>query len=384
MRPSPDNRFMTHAKRLALVLLVALSPFASTAFGAPKARALGSSDSALVYADGCASCGKKIYFGERCLTCIAKETKADHSRPCEVCDKAILFGSLCTRCTYDKATSELAHKCLGCENTIYLGTTCASCTAGRLERSLGVLVAKGEQLTPLAKEELDRLLAGLQEKAKNPVELSEGGKARANLAAEDAKATGLAFAKYASAAADYAKKSGRAIGETAADLELKQRAATIVGAAVETARVLEATKRRVATRSFQALGKIPVHTELGWTSLSGLAQYKLLEVAPEMAGTALAEDPAAVLAALVVADHMYVMMDLNLVATEGEPISIMEFLALRGTQSPTRALAAATALVSIRRIRAGEELSKSIRDLSRAIEVLAEPIPEKPATSGAK
>ncbi|MDE0895352.1 MAG: hypothetical protein OSB10_02075, partial [Planctomycetota bacterium] len=141
---------MTHAKRLALVLLVALAPFASTAFGAPEARALESSDSALVHADSCASCGKKIYFGERCLTCIAKETKADHSRPCEVCDKAILFGSLCTRCTYDKATSELAHKCLGCENTIYLGTTCASCTAGRLEKSLGVLMAKGEQLTPLA------------------------------------------------------------------------------------------------------------------------------------------------------------------------------------------------------------------------------------------
>ena len=284
---------MKHSKSSTLALLAALALGLSPAQAAPGGSLALGARSAL--AGDCTSCGKTIYFGERCLTCIARESKAGHSHPCEVCEKGILFGSLCTKCTYDKAKSELAHKCASCEDTIYLGSTCASCTAGRLETSLGALIQKGEELTPLARAELERLLASLEQKAKGALE-GEGDEARAKLADQDAEATERALAKYASAAAEYAKQTGHAIGEAAGSLELRQRSATVVGAAVETARVLEAAKRRVATKGFQALGKIPVHTELGWTSLSGLATYKLLEIAPEMAGTALAEDPAAVLA----------------------------------------------------------------------------------------
>jgi hypothetical protein len=126
------------------------------------------------------------------------------------------------------------------------------------------------------------------------------------------------------------------------------------------------------------LGRVPVHTELGWTSLSDLATFKLLEVAPEMEGTALAEDPAAVLASLVVADHMYLLMDLKLVATEEGPMSIVNYLAHKGSQDPVKTLAATTALVSVRKIRAGQDLSRSIRDLARSIEVLSDSTGDEP------
>ena len=177
---------------------------------------------------------------------------------------------------------------------------------------------------------------------------------------------------FTSAAAEYAAQTGKAIGATAESLELKQRATTVVGVAVATAKVLEDTKRKVAVNSFKMLGRVPVHTELGWTSLTDLATFKLLEVAPEMEGTDLAKDPAAVLASLVVADHMYLLMDLKLVAAEDGPMSIVDYLADKGSKDPAKALAATTALVSVRKIRAGQDLSRSIRDLARAIEVLSD------------
>lgn len=348
-------------------------------------------------ADDCASCGKTIYFGERCLTCIAKEAKADRSHPCTTCEKPILFGEHCARCSYAKAKEGLAHKCTTCDVVIYLGSTCAACTKSRLQESLSNLLAKGAELPPMAKSELDRLLARLDfdEPVEPQVEAQPGQPkdsdaqdapdpkaaeelAREELAKQDQAAEQGALEIFTSAAAEYAKKTGTVIGETAETLELKQRATTVVGVAVATAKVLEETKRKVAVSSFTMLGRVPVHTELGWTSLSDLATFKLLEVAPEMEGTALAEDPAAVLASLVVADHMYLLMDLKLVATEEGPMSIVNYLAHKGSQDPVKTLAATTALVSVRKIRAGQDLSRSIRDLARSIEVLSDSTGDEP------
>ncbi|MDG2144287.1 MAG: hypothetical protein P8N31_12085 [Planctomycetota bacterium] len=340
--------------------------------------------------DDCASCGKTIYFGKRCLTCIAKEAKANRSHPCATCEKPILLGDNCAICTYNNAKRDLAHKCTNCDEVIYLGSTCAACTKTRLQGSLGELLAKGAELTPLAKSELDRLLARLDFAEPGPATDEQGPKEAKD--ADDPEAAtpktleDLALDKqvkldylaevsaletFTSAAAEYAEKTGKVIGETATDLKLKQRATTVVGAAVATAKVLEETKRKVAVSSFTMLGRVPVHTELGWTSLSDLAAFKLLEVAPEMQGTDLAKDPAAVLASLVVADHMYLLMDLKLVATEAGPVSVVNYLAEKGSKDPAKTLAATTALVSVRKIRAGQELSRSIRDLARAIEVLS-------------
>ena len=340
--------------------------------------------------DDCASCGKTIYFGKRCLTCIAKEAKANRSHPCATCEKPILLGDNCAICTYNNAKRDLAHKCTNCDEVIYLGSTCAACTKTRLQGSLGELLAKGAELTPLAKSELDRLLARLDFAEPGPATDEQGPKEAKD--ADDSEAAtpktleDLALDKqvkldylaevsaletFTSAAAEYAEKTGKVIGETATDLKLKQRATTVVGAAVATAKVLEETKRKVAVSSFTMLGRVPVHTELGWTSLSDLAAFKLLEVAPEMQGTDLAKDPAAVLASLVVADHMYLLMDLKLVATEAGPVSVVNYLAEKGSKDPAKTLAATTALVSVRKIRAGQELSRSIRDLARAIEVLS-------------
>ena len=381
---------MKQAIQILFAVLLMLVPASGAHTAPPTPRLVAPT------ADDCASCGKTIYFGERCLTCIATEAKANRSHPCATCEKPILFGDNCAICTFDNAKQGLAHKCTTCDEVIYLGSTCAACTKTRLQSSLGELLAKGAELTPLAKSELDRLLARLEfgeprqstdgdepgevkdaegPEASTPRTLEEI--AREKQVKLDYLAEMGALETFAKAAAEYAEQTGKVIGETATDLKLKQRATTVVGAAVATAKVLEETKRKVAVSSFTMLGRVPVHTELGWTSLNDLAMFKLLEVAPEMEGTDLAKDPAAVLASLVVADHMYLLMDMKLVATEEGPMSIVEYLADKGSKNPAKTLAATTALVSVRKIRAGQELSRSIRDLARAIEVLSETAEEE-------
>jgi hypothetical protein len=353
---------------LLLAILAGSTDLASAREARPAAIAT------MEVAGDCSSCGKSIYFGERCMTCISKEAKASHSHACEGCEKGIFFGSFCAMCTFTRAKDGMAHGCETCDAVIYLGSTCASCTAGRMQKRVNLLLSIGSVLAPVAKAELDRLLAELEQEFAGDGQAGGEPDSRTAQAKADVTATLAAFKGYGAAAAKYTKETGIAIAEKTADLKVKERAATVVGVAVETARVLETTKRTLAVGAFATLGAVPVHTELGWTSLSDLATFKLLEIAPEMKDTDLAKDPAAVLASLVVADHMYLLMDLKLVATEEGPLSIMDFLATKGDTNSAKKLAATTALVSIRRIRSGEALSKSVRDLARAIEVLAEPL----------
>ena len=113
---------MKQAIQILFAVLLMLVPASGAHTAPPTPRLVAPT------ADDCASCGKTIYFGERCLTCIATEAKANRSHPCATCEKPILFGDNCAICTFDNAKQGLAHKCTTCDEVIYLGSTCAACT----------------------------------------------------------------------------------------------------------------------------------------------------------------------------------------------------------------------------------------------------------------
>ncbi len=333
---------------LPLLLLLLLPLIAAPATAAPA-----------LIADECATCGKTIYFGERCLTCIAKEAREAREHPCADCGKSILIGPRCAACTWEATRAHLAHDCAGCGKEILIGSLCAICSAQKLEGTLRGLYARGAELAPEVQEALAALVpGGLDAGAMKEAALREAAERKA------------ALERFAAVAAQYAAEKGVAVGETLEDLEVKRRALQVVGAAATVADRVERTKLKVAEVGIGKVAKMPVRSELGWTTLEDLARFKLIEVAPSMEGTDLAQDPAAVLASLVVADHLYFLMDLDLVATPAGPISIVEALERKSGEDAEGTLACLAILRSVRDIKRGHDLTRSVRDISRSLEIL--------------
>ena len=306
----------------------------------------------------CQACGKHIYFGETCVSCILASKHVERSHPCESCEKPILFGEHCAGCALLRAKANFAHPCSSCESTIYVGKRCPACATSHFQQGLrGAL----ERATAAG----SRLGAGAQARLRALFPEDEELRAAELQAIETQEASWLGRAK------EWTKSTGASIAEDVTDLEVRRRAGMAVGAALEVAASVEATKRRLAEAGIGRALELPVKSELGWTSLGDLATAKLLALAPALVGTDLAEDPAAVLAAFVVVDPLAFVMDLELVPSENGPLTILDALAAKSTTDPTAAVACLSILEATRRLQRGEDITRSLRDISRALEVLA-------------
>jgi hypothetical protein len=177
-------------------------------------------------------------------------------------------------------------------------------------------------------------------------------------------------------------ETGIELGEGVEDLEASRRAAQAVGAAVEIATAVEDKKRDLAHAGAQRVARIPVHSDLGWTTLGDLAHVALVRHAPALEGTDLAEDPAAVLAALVVGDHLHFLLDLQLVPTPDGPVSIVDALQQSSGVDPEVVVACVTVLEAVRKLRRGEDVTRSLRDLSRGLEMLSPELAEVEGDEG--
>lgn len=329
---------------------------AAPAPGAPRAAALGD----------CATCGKHIYFGERCVSCIVAAKRAAHSHPCAACRKPILVGERCAACAMAAAKEKLAHPCADCGATIHLGTRCASCSAAHFKRefsaALGRARATGAALGEGAEERLEALFAPSRE---------------ARQAHDKAVATQAAswLERARRWTAELAKDGGSRV--TAAAGQADRHASIALGAALEVAAAVEDKKRDLATAAFDRVFALPVKTELGVTSLGDLATATLIAGVPEVRDTDLVEDPAAVLTALILVDPMAFLMDFELVPDESGPLTIVDAIAKKSATDPATALACLTLVEATRKLQRGEDLTRSLRDISRALEVLA---PEPPSS----
>ncbi|MDF1800715.1 MAG: hypothetical protein P1V81_16185 [Planctomycetota bacterium] len=354
----------------------------------------GAASSVAAALGDCATCGKHIYFGERCLTCIAEAKRSESSHPCLDCEDTILFGERCASCSIqhnrERLTSALAHPCRDCEAEILFGSRCRSCTGKDLDRRLASLVDLGKdgleqglRLAPAAKARLDALLGRDRTEAE-----------RAADAATEAAALER-FTRTAQAWATSGMSVAVAGGAEAKGVlaDLGERPIAAIGSAIETVAGIQRAKKALTHRGLDRLGRIPVTSELGRTSLEDLASAKLLEAAPGLAGSELIDDPAAALAALITLDHLYFITDLQLVEAEVEgaaPLTVLEALEAKSGTDPSATLACLTILESVRKVRRGEDLTRSLYDIQRALELLnpsaelgEEEPPAEPATEPA-
>lgn len=334
-------------------------------------------------ADACATCGKRIWFGERCLTCVVDAERTARERPCADCEEPILVGERCAGCALARRkaqlTEALEHPCADCEEPILLGSRCRSCAAADLERRLGALVVAGRTgaatAAAMAPAVRERLAAAL----------GLGQDDEASAAAAEAERGALA--RSVATAEAWLEADGAALRDDLVDLGEDGLAA--VGRALEVASGLHRAKRELAKRGFDGLGRIPVESELGRTSLEDLARTRLLEAAPGLAGSELTEDPAAVLAAMLALDHLYVLTELQLVeGPEGEaPRTLLEALEATSGTDPTATLAVVTILESVRKLREGEDLTRALHDIERSLLLLnptaAEEVAQERARTGA-
>lgn len=348
-------------------------------------------------ADECTTCGKRIYFGERCATCIVKSKLPDKN--CADCDKRLLVGERCAMCLLRHVDQGLQHACLDCDATIRVGQRCTSCAAKHLRSRFGQtrtrLMAMGARLetqlgarlgTALSRVSItadDAPLVESDEGAPDPtgaprfwdsieVEKPLNAEARAIQAAETSwRERALAFGQAQKERAAQGLAAGaHGFGALAERLDLGGRSVVALGAALEVAESIESTKAQLAEAGIERALAISVESELGATTLGDLAKIQLLRALPELEGTALADDPAAVFAALIVMDPLGFTMDLELVPTEAGPVSIMEALATRGEEDPTMTFAAITLLESIADLKRGQNVTRAMRDISRALDVL--------------
>ena len=147
--------------RILLFALVLLAPAGLAAV--PTAAPAVASSPAL---GDCADCGKRIFFGERCLTCIVAEKRRAKEHPCVDCEETILFGERCAGCSLVRGRARLAealaHPCADCETEIHLGLRCRPCAGANLDRRLSGLLELAERgtagakaLAPAARERLE-------------------------------------------------------------------------------------------------------------------------------------------------------------------------------------------------------------------------------------
>lgn len=357
-------------KTISLVLFCllsfALAPLASAEPG-PHAWATRP------IADDCATCGKHIYFGERCLTCHIAAKRQQLAHPCETCATSILVGNQCASCALSKLKGKLAHDCADCGTTVHVGRRCNACAANHMQGQLAKLLsqtgAAGSQLGQNTARRLQDLKSFLPGAPDHELTLTETtARAKEVKAVEAAQGSWLKRAQTWADEFDPKQPLPMGAGSVVA---IRRRANMALGVALEVAESVETTKRELAQAGMHKALQLPVKSEAGWTSLGDLATAKLLIAAPELAGTDLIKNPDAVLAALVIADPMAFLMDFELVpAADGKALSIVDALAEKSSGDPKTSLACLTLIEATRKLRRGEDVTRSVHDISRALQIL--------------
>lgn len=315
---------------------------------------------------------------------------------CTTCGKRVFFRETCAKCVLAKLDAKLAHACVDCETKIRLGTRCTTCAAkhwkARFDQTKARLLELGDGL---GADLGGRLKAGLWrlDVTANDAESEDAPQApdegppptpeerAAALARAEARAIAAAETSWIARAKAFAKlPDSAALAGLTERLDLGGRAVVALGAALEVADSVETTKAKLAAAGIQRALDLPVRTDAGTESLGDLASAQLLAALPELAGTDLAKDPAAVLAAVIVMDPLAFLMDFQLVPSPGEPQSIMAALAERGDQDPAFALATVTLIEAVADLKRGQNVTRALRDISRALDILVPPKEPPPAS----
>jgi len=99
-----------------------------------------------------------------------------------------------------------------------------------------------------------------------------------------------------------------------------------VGVAVAVHREVKQLNRTVINSSVQAIGNIPVSTDSGTHTLEEVARQHIITKYPALRGTDLAEDPVAVTAALIAADHKYFLTEMRIIESGEGRVSVLHAL----------------------------------------------------------
>jgi hypothetical protein len=97
--------------------------------------------------------------------------------------------------------------------------------------------------------------------------------------------------------------------------------------AIEIRDIVSDTKRELTYRTLRSIGAVRVNTPDGPRALEQLARDRIVAQVPGLAGSDLVEDPATVVAALLISDRDYFLHSMKIVQIDGQYISVADALA---------------------------------------------------------
>lgn len=278
--------------RLSLtVLITALALFpcdsmSNTCFASEiVSSGLYSHESETALQKQCSRCGKRIWFGKTCLTCKAKSTRSKLQK---------------TGKTIKEKISEERHACSGCGKSTLSRGRCLSCNTVSISK-------KSKKFIHEAKETTRRTSRWIGEKARSPevkrlLEKAKNHRERIT------------------------KQYLPAISKRIKDPTTRRRITKSIRMAAEVHARYSAFKKDATYKSVKVAGNLKFPTKNGSTSLFDFSRKHLLKSAPELAGTDLINDPAAVITGLISADRDYFLNELKMIKTANGYVSITDKL----------------------------------------------------------
>lgn len=226
-----------------------------------------------------------------------KEKWEASERRCDMCNKVVHGRSRCTSCQAKRVSESVKR-----------GADRAKKTYDSLEHPCPVCGAK----TRLAGKCSRCLSKSVQAGGRRAVQVGREAAEKSKRAAEKTKEM------YGRARQQY----GRILDKTR-DPEVRRKVTETVGAALELRRQFVEAKRKGTYKGIAALADLPVRGKDGsMTSLGDLLSEKLLRECPGLAGTGIADDPAATVAAVILTDREYFLKEMKFVNKGGRNVSV--------------------------------------------------------------
>ena len=243
----------------------------------------------------CSSCGKTIHMGSTCARCMARKAADGAGRLKRSAGKKIADA----KTTWDKR----AHPCSVCGKTIHTGKRCASCATK-------AVVKRGKEFAADGKQKW-------QEKVKPKLK-----KARERASEWCVKQKAAASRMYQKARDIYAPRFKEAIQNP----ENREKALIIIGKAMSIRAQIKASTHDATYNTLKTGFSLPIRNENGVTTIGEIAREYLVGKHPGLAGTDIAEDPAAVVAALA-CDKSALLTEIKWFKDGNRSLSVTEALA---------------------------------------------------------
>jgi hypothetical protein len=156
------------------------------------------------------------------------------------------------------------------------------------------------------------------------------------------------------------------------DEELSDRLQRAIQTAIEIRDNASESKRQITYAALKSIGRLSVSTPDGPRTLEDLARQRIIEQVPALAGSDVVEEPATVVAALLISDREYFLHKMKIVQVDGRFVSIADALESRTGLDPatTRDLLAVAAAADA--LAKGEDILSNIDTLRTHLDQVAQ------------